>query len=262
LYVLIASFVLSNWLVHEPLQSLLSEAFHWFCFVIFARPDINGLPETWHLIAGVNWSLAYEWQFYLFAIPAIHLTYRISGTRGLLIAAVALFSLCRIYAAFYNLPTGRTLFYSYFAAGCIVAIIADHPNVSVFLRSNPIKTLCASAIFALGFYQNDNGTPQVVSATLFFLAIVSNFSLFGLLRSRPAIWLGDISYGIYLLHGAVLFWAYRTAGADALASVSIAHLVALTCSLGIVVISAASLSYLFVELPAISITRQTRFSMP
>jgi peptidoglycan/LPS O-acetylase OafA/YrhL len=260
LYVLIASFVLSDWLLREPVQSILSEALQWFCFVIFGRPDINGLSDTWHLIAGVNWSLAYEWQFYLFAVPAIHFTYRISGARGVLTAAIAVFCLCRFYGAFYNPPPGRTLFYSYFAAGCIVALIADHPNLSALLRSKPVKAICASAILALGFYQHDNGTLQIIVATLFFLAVVSNFSLFGLLSSRPAIWLGDISYGIYLIHGAVLFWAFRTAGAERLALVSVANLVVLTCSLGIVVISAASLSYLFIELPALDIARQRRFS--
>jgi peptidoglycan/LPS O-acetylase OafA/YrhL len=261
LYVFVASFLLSGWRINEPINLLISEALQWLSFVVFGRPNVNGLPNTWHLIAGVNWSLAYEWQFYLFAVPAIHLIYRIAGARGLLIACVVLICVSRIYAGFHNSPPGRTLFYSYFAAGCVVALIADHPKISLLFRSTPIRTACASAILALGFYQNDNGTVQIVLATLFFLAIASNFSLFGILRSRPAIWLGDISYGIYLIHGAVLFWAYRSAGTAALASASVANLVALTCSLGIAVVSAASLSYLFIELPAINITNQKRLSI-
>jgi hypothetical protein len=57
-----------------------------------------------------------------------------------------------------------------------------------------------------------------------------------------------------------VFWAFRTAGIEQLALVSVANLVVLTCSLGIVVVSAASLSYLFIELPALNIARQRRFS--
>ena len=261
LYVLIAAFVLSDWSINEPLQSLISEALQWLSFVVFGRPNVNGLTDTWHLIAGVNWSLAYEWQFYLFAVPTIHLIYRFAGSRGLLIAATAVLCVCRLYAAVHNPAPGRTLYYSYFAAGCIVALIASHPQVSALLKSKPIRTVSASAILALGFYKNDNGTAQIVLATSFFLAIVSNFSLFGILRSRPAIWLGDISYGVYLIHGAVLFWAYRSASAETLSSQSVPSLVALTCSLGMVVISAASLSYLFIELPAMSMASQKRLSI-
>jgi len=132
LYVFIACFVLSELRINEPPQLLISEALQWLSFVIFGRPDVNGLLDTWHLIAGVNWSLAYEWQFYLFAVPAIHLIYRFTGPRGLLIAAVALFCLFRVYAAVHNLTPGRALFSSYFAAGCVVALIAGHPQVSLF----------------------------------------------------------------------------------------------------------------------------------
>lgn len=32
--------------------------------------------------------------------------------------------------------------------------------------------------------------------------------MFGILYSKPAIWLGDISYGIYLIHGLVLWTTF------------------------------------------------------
>jgi peptidoglycan/LPS O-acetylase OafA/YrhL len=52
-----------------------------------------------------------------------------------------------------------------------------------------------------------------------FLLIVSGATLFGLLLTRPARRLGDISYGIYLLQGPVLLLAFSLPGLRA-ASVS------------------------------------------
>ena len=55
--------------------TLLDEFVHWLAFTIRDHPDVNGLAGTSILIAGVTWSLPYEWWFYL-SLPFLALVLR------------------------------------------------------------------------------------------------------------------------------------------------------------------------------------------
>lgn len=255
-YVFVASFIISDGAVREPMQSLASELLQWASFVIYDRPNINGVEGTWRLIAGVNWTLAYEWLFYLFAIPTINFTYRLAGPRGVFIIAAVIFLICRFCATFGSSPIGDPQPLSYFALGSVIALVSLHPGFGILLRSTVLRAICASSILLLAFFRDDRGTTQIIAAAFFFLAIVSNFSLFGLLRSRPAIWLGDVSYGIYLSHGAVLYWTFRMMDADILNSFGIYGFMLMSALLAFVVICAASLSYLWIERPAMELGKK------
>ncbi len=73
--VVLSVFALTNWSLQVPPAALARELACWYLFVIPGRPDINLLPDTATIIAGVNWSLAYEWGFY-FALPLLYFPLR------------------------------------------------------------------------------------------------------------------------------------------------------------------------------------------
>jgi peptidoglycan/LPS O-acetylase OafA/YrhL len=59
------------------MSQLLKNALHWLAFTVFQAPDLNGFNPTSLIVAGVTWSLPYEWFFYL-CLPVLAL---LSGRR-------------------------------------------------------------------------------------------------------------------------------------------------------------------------------------
>ena len=60
--------VLSDYSLREPLGAVLHDVFRWMTFTMRGSPDINGVEGTSIILAGVTWSLPYEWRFY-FMLP-------------------------------------------------------------------------------------------------------------------------------------------------------------------------------------------------
>jgi peptidoglycan/LPS O-acetylase OafA/YrhL len=90
LYLAAFFFVLIVVLLFGPGEPAMDFAVHlgrWLMLGAGGKPDLNGYPETHLILAGVTWSLRYEWAFYL-ALPALALT------RGIpLLAPGAIFAL-------------------------------------------------------------------------------------------------------------------------------------------------------------------------
>src|SRR5882757_2699850 len=53
--------LVSHFTFHESLFQVVLEFFQWLFFI---DADVNGIPGTRLIVAGVVWSLAYEWLFY------------------------------------------------------------------------------------------------------------------------------------------------------------------------------------------------------
>jgi peptidoglycan/LPS O-acetylase OafA/YrhL len=140
--------------------------------------------------------------------------------------------------------------YLYFCCGIVGSLIyLEEPLIAV-LRRPIVRNALALPIILLVFYVTDADAVPVLAAFSFFMAITAGFSFFGLLKTKAAIWLGDISYGIYLMHGAFLWITYyliRSTGR--LDSITVPYLFLLTLVVGIGVIAMASASYIFFERP-------------
>ena len=54
----------TNFDTHESYQQLAWEVLDWLAFTIPAAPDVNGYTDTASIVAGVTWTLRYEWLFY------------------------------------------------------------------------------------------------------------------------------------------------------------------------------------------------------
>ena len=249
LILFVVVFRLSGWTFREPISVVAQELFQWLSFCVFGRPDINGLGQSWTLIAGVNWTLAYEWIFYLFILPIVYLSARIFRAPKMAAALTFLFFVLLLYSA--RIGDVPDVYYAHFFCGVASAFVFMTPLGNKVISSNYFKASAASGLALLLVLGIDGTGPLMllVTATI-FLSFVGGLSVFGLLKTAPAIWLGDVSYGIYLLHGGVLSMAYyslRSAGE--LGALHLPAFFGLVISLAAVIVMLSSASYVLLERP-------------
>ena len=243
-------FVLSGGVLRESGAVLLREFLQWLAFVCFGRPDINALPMTWTLIAGVNWSLRYEVAFYVGAVPVLYLLSRMFSPRALFLGSLALLVVMLVLRGAMRQESGHGLYATHFLGGIVAAYAYRQPRIGQLIRTRFFRFLAGTSVAILLFFENSYGYQSVIVTVLIFLGVVGGLSGFGLLHTRAALWLGDISYGIYLIHGLVL-WTTLSAlkAAGTLESIDLVHYAGLMACVGAAVMGLASLSYICLEKP-------------
>jgi peptidoglycan/LPS O-acetylase OafA/YrhL len=182
----------------EPPYRLLRHALQWLSFTVGGNPDINGIPDTYLITAGVTWSLVYEWYFYL-ALPLVALAL---GLRAPL-AFLALGTIATV--AFVFRPTDWHYLVA-FGGGIAAALLAPSPRFRR-LATGPLASLVAMACVAtaVAFFPKAYWVVPTLLLSVAFALIAGGNTLFGLLLTRASHTLGDMAYGLYLLHGLVLY---------------------------------------------------------
>jgi len=179
-------------------------SFDYLKWFLFHGGEINDFNDTKKIIAGVDWTLRYEWLFYL-SLPLVALIMRCGvlafSAFGLIIFTLFLLPL--------NILTFDTSYLIYFFIGGCVSLIQkrSEPKRS---KPSPIKhDLLALLLIA---YAVAIAAPlsltQIGTLGCFFYLIANGSSLFKLLHLPTARVLGEISYSIYLLHGLVLYLCF------------------------------------------------------
>ena len=191
--------------LHVSMFHLLKPAVEWLMLGLWRRYDLNGYEGTSLLLANVTYTLRYEWWFYL-SLPVLAVFTRRRG--GHLYAVLGAFAALQIY--FWTQPGGSALagILLLFLSGMLVASLRER---GLLLRQPSwLPDWMLSAVLLLLLVLAMQLEPPVLDTRtrlllgVVFYLVVSGADLFGLLRSRPAIRLGDASYGIYLLQGLVL----------------------------------------------------------
>lgn len=168
---------------------------------------------------------------------------------------------------FYDAPdaTRYLMFMVHFALGVFVALI---------LRRNPAMKIGVSltAVFSFGLIFSRqvvmivySGSPQDLDYEYHFPANGLLEGLFSaalvlavttrrdpILRLPPLTWIGNISYGIYLLHLPALFLSARFAGAVGVKTAPVQFVILITLTL-LITLPSATLMYRFVEKPCIAV---------
>ena len=186
-------------------------------------PLLNGLSITpW--LWGVTWTLRFECLFYLI-IPFVGW---FAGTlrKSLLFVGVCglLCVLNRAVRAVHLIPPGFDLYegfvrylFSTFSVGIMCAQLVRVPRLKAFGRSS-WAALIAVAVLAVSMYfvPAKYGYLESLSLAFPFFVVACGCSFWGVLRSRAVLFLGQISYSVYLIHplifGAVLIPLYRMRG--------------------------------------------------
>lgn len=248
-------FYLTGGVLNESPWEITKEFLIWISFVCFGRPDVNGYPMTWTLIANVNWSLKYEIIFYLFAVPVIHVISRFISVRSGLLASVGLLAAVLLFRWYRGGEGGVSLYTAQFLGGVIVAhaFRLDVLKTRV-IEGQVIRWLAVGATASLFFMQFAYSSAAIIANIIMFTAVVGGASVFGLFNTRNAIWLGDISYGIYLLHGLVLWVVLGSlANAGVLAGLDLFGYWLVVLGVTALIVIVASCSFAFLEKPLMSL---------
>ena len=237
--------------LNVPVTQLARELFQWMLpSIIKIPPSINGYASPGLVLAGVTWTIYYEWLFYL-SLPllAVAATSRSPAAFLLIIASLLIYSQ-NIFES-----TDR-YFIALFACGMFAAsMVRRCPNI---LGDSSIKSTACVLLLCAIFLRYDSAFAwcPVLFLGAFFLLISCGSTLFGLLKSRSAQRLGHISYSIYLLQGPVLviLFSQKTLGKYALQSPEHYWFVALLVALMLVCLS--TITYRFIEKPGIALGKR------
>jgi peptidoglycan/LPS O-acetylase OafA/YrhL len=235
--------------LQQPIELLIPDVFEWVTFTIFGSPLINDYEQTALILSHVQWTLVYEWIFYL-SLPLVALAMRI---RVPILFLIIIFSL--LVSIYFNreslfLPTG-------FIGGGLTALICIHFAKIKTVLVKPVFSFAVIGLLILqgvlfpefGFRQPAKYSAALICAP--FLIIAAGNDLFGLLTNKAVNYLGKISYSIYLMHGIILFICFKfVLGFDYASTLSRGAFGALILGVTICVVLISSMTYYLIEEPA------------
>ena len=196
--------VSSHWQLRESLPQLWNHLSTWLAYTISGYPDINHVADTWRLVAGVTWTLVYEWMFYL-ALPLLAL---LMGRKpGWLPVVVSLLALWWLLDRWH--PNLRMIVV-FVLGGLTAGVVVKKSWLNQFATSVPAHWLVLLTILTvlLVFHTAYDIWPTLM-LWMVFTMIASGNTLFGLLVNPATRQLGDQAYSIYLLHGMALYVVFH-----------------------------------------------------
>nr|WP_315394339.1 acyltransferase [uncultured Duganella sp.] len=187
---------------HESVAQLAREAATWLGFTVLGMPNINGFDGTFRIIAGVTWSLPYEWAFY-FSLPLIGLLARVRVP----LAYVALSVLAIVgFVLAYDKMNSLILF----PMGMAAAVLVRDERFTKFAVGKPASLIAIGCVVAaVVFFKTAHGVVPVLLLAASFALIAGGNSLFGILTNATSRAFGETAYSVYLLHGLLLFVAFH-----------------------------------------------------
>lgn len=215
LYLLVLSLLLlivairSGFVWQQPWATQLAPLRYWLLFTAGGMPDLNGVANTSHIVAGVTWSLPYEWLFYLL-LPLVGWRMKIPMPRLILLLGVG------GLLWWYSWRPDR-LSMLFFLGGINAAYWVRRERFCDWARGAPASLLALAALLLVivsfdGLYDLPGKWLKylpLLLLSLVFAIIAGGNTLFGLLQLPVSRMLGEISYSIYLLHGMLLYVTFE-----------------------------------------------------
>lgn len=242
--------LISNGVLNESIIKLISSGIRWLGFTIFGSPDLNGVLHTFILVAGVTWSLPYEWFFY-FSLPTLALLVGVRAPLTYLAPSIAitLWSLVHWGPSIYHLAS--------FCGGVAAAFLIRSERVKKFAISKfaTLITIGCIVLTVALFQTAYASTPLLLLSTSFILIACGN-TLFGVLVHPVSRIIGEMAYSIYLLHGLFLFAVfYLLIGVNHASTYSPIMHWTVVASLTPILVFSSFTTYCLIERPAIRRTK-------
>lgn len=236
--------------LQEPLNEVLLEISPLLLFGIFEPGHvINGFNGPRGITAAVTWTLRYEWVFYLIILPFSAIFAR--NRKHHLLYSVAVLLLCLASSSFKNGSSNNLLLASFYI-GMVCASLQAH-EFEIGISDRTMSIVATLALWFVFFEPvHTHKTIQTVLSGIAFFVIVNGCSLFGLLTNKSAQRLGEISYGIYLLQGIVLFAFARIPEVRTLSTSTTIYYWLFLLIEAITLIALAFAAYYFIEKPSIA----------
>lgn len=255
--VLIVAFVQTRFELQEPAPEVALDTARWLALGALGQPDVNSYDDTGRLVAGVTWTLMYEWMFY-FSLPLLALFAR--GERHLWYAVGGVIACCALHAA---LGRPQAIYAGLFFCGMVSASLA-HRGWRIHTGSKLASALMFACLMLL-FTQFSTvvGVPQlIVLGVLFGAVCIGGHST--ALETKPVRRLGEISYSVYLVHGLVLTGVFSNDAVRSYAMAGVGNYWLTIALCGLLVIAVAALGYLLIERPGIRLGKivARRFARP
>jgi peptidoglycan/LPS O-acetylase OafA/YrhL len=240
---------------------LLESPGDWFKHVgqwlLFMEPDINRIQGTKYLIAGVQWTLVYEWIFYC-SLAIIGLVFFKIPTPAKVWVVALLFLLLFIYIIYIQYPQRNWIRMMPFLSGTTCAFLVRLPWIKrLFVKDWMAVFLLLSLVIVATHYGSLEYPLALLGVTFTFLGIASGNSLFSMLTAKPSLLLGQISYSIYLLHALVLSFTFLILLPSGMQLQPLTHwLIICGCCIGMITV--CSFTYTFIEKPGIDSASKVR----
>lgn len=182
----------------------------WALFTIWGAPDINNFKGTAWIIAGVTWTLRYEWLFY-FLLPAVAFAIRLIGPRWGIRVSI-LFALALLIAVMPSLTIFGfdTRLAIPFLAGMIAYDLGEVETIRLKAGSAVSSVLVVSSIvLAIALPLATYSPITMLLIGFAFVLIANGNGIFGFLLWKANSRLGEATYSIYLLQGFVLHFIFQ-----------------------------------------------------
>jgi peptidoglycan/LPS O-acetylase OafA/YrhL len=228
----------------------------WSALGLHSGSPLNGVEHPGDLLANVVWSLRYEWLFY-FSLIVTAVFARDARTAWAFPALGLAASLAVLLRVEMTGGTPRdSAFIALFCVGMLAAAVKRKVERVDFNRPPFSAAALGLMLVVLALFRTAyEAVPICLLGAAFFL-IANGTSLFGLLASRPARRLGDISFGIYLLQGLIFAALFATRDARAFALASPEQHWALVGAAGLLLIGAATIAHVTIERPGVDLGRR------
>jgi len=242
-------FARTGFQLQEPIGVVAGSLLQWLALgAIDTQPDVNGYRAT-HVLAGVTWTIAYEWAFYASLMATAY--FARGRTHFIFVPGALALSL----AGKVFLHIDAMGFAALFLLGMAVASLL-HENMKLRIP-HALSSAMVLALMLAVFTTSRNGyeTVTAILLALVFYLVCSGTTIYGLLTTTSARRLGNISYSLYLMQGLVLTLVFAVTPVRdfAMASPQNYWLIGIVCVAALLLGSA--LGYVLIERPGIALGR-------